>query len=74
MFVYVYPVSEDVFECPFPFSLSPPPLSLADRSFCDIMQYPVMPWIIADYTSDKLGQLLRVIEVESTLCAMLYRS
>jgi factor associated with neutral sphingomyelinase activation len=27
---------------------------LADRSFTDIMQYPVMPWIIADYTSDTL--------------------
>lgn len=41
---------------PYFISLSPPPLSLADRSFCDIMQYPVMPWVIADYTSDKLGQ------------------
>ena len=29
--------------------------SLADRSFNDIMQYPVMPWIIADYTSTSLG-------------------
>ncbi|XP_064393489.1 protein FAN-like [Halichondria panicea] len=27
---------------------------LADRSFNDIMQYPVMPWIIADYTSPSL--------------------
>ena len=32
--------------------------SLADRSFCDIMQYPVMPWLITDYTSDKLGQCM----------------
>ncbi len=30
--------------------------SLADRSFNDIMQYPVMPWIIADYTSPSLGE------------------
>lgn len=29
--------------------------SLADRSFSDIMQYPVMPWVIADYTSTELG-------------------
>lgn len=29
--------------------------SLADRSFNDIMQYPVMPWVIADYTSPTLG-------------------
>lgn len=27
---------------------------LADRSFNDIMQYPVMPWIIADYRSSQL--------------------
>ena len=31
--------------------------SLSDRSFNDIMQYPVMPWIIADYTSTKLGTM-----------------
>ena len=30
------------------------PASLSDRSFNDIMQYPVMPWVIADYTSDNL--------------------
>ncbi len=27
---------------------------LADRSFNDITQYPVMPWIITDYTSENL--------------------
>ena len=30
-------------------------IRMADRSFCDIMQYPVMPWIIADYTSESIG-------------------
>ncbi|CAG5129217.1 unnamed protein product, partial [Candidula unifasciata] len=28
--------------------------SLADRSFNDLSQYPVMPWIIQDYTSSQL--------------------
>lgn len=28
--------------------------SLADRSFSDLSQYPVMPWVIQDYTSDIL--------------------
>lgn len=28
--------------------------SLADRTFHDLTQYPVMPWIIQDYTSDTL--------------------
>eukprot|EP00051_Salpingoeca_urceolata_P022257 m.358163 g.358163 ORF g.358163 m.358163 type:complete len:945 (-) comp19945_c1_seq18:166-3000(-) len=28
--------------------------SMADRSFNDLTQYPVFPWVIADYTSDKL--------------------
>ena len=32
------------------------PCSLSDRSFNDIMQYPVMPWVIADYTSQTLGR------------------
>jgi factor associated with neutral sphingomyelinase activation len=27
---------------------------IADRSFNDLTQYPVFPWVIADYTSDKL--------------------
>jgi factor associated with neutral sphingomyelinase activation len=27
---------------------------LSDRSFNDIMQYPVMPWVVADYTSSSL--------------------
>ena len=30
--------------------------SVADRSFNDIMQYPVLPWILADYTSSTLGK------------------
>ena len=29
-------------------------LSQADRSFNDLTQYPVFPWIIADYTSEEL--------------------
>ena len=29
--------------------------SLADRSFNDLTQYPVFPWVVADYTSDFLG-------------------
>ncbi|KAI8736726.1 protein FAN [Biomphalaria glabrata] len=28
--------------------------SLADRSFNDLAQYPVMPWVIQDYSSSKL--------------------
>ena len=28
--------------------------SLADRTFHDLTQYPVMPWIIRDYTSETL--------------------
>lgn len=28
--------------------------SLADRSKNDLTQYPVFPWIVADYVSDKL--------------------
>ncbi|XP_041376652.1 protein FAN-like [Gigantopelta aegis] len=28
--------------------------SLADRSFNDLTQYPVLPWIISDYTSSEL--------------------
>ncbi|KAH9489754.1 hypothetical protein Btru_036661 [Bulinus truncatus] len=28
--------------------------SLADRSFNDLTQYPVMPWVIQDYTNSKL--------------------
>ncbi|XP_050076251.1 protein FAN-like [Anopheles maculipalpis] len=28
--------------------------SLADRSFQDLTQYPVFPWILTDYTSDEL--------------------
>ena len=29
--------------------------SAADRSFNDLSQYPVMPWIINDYTSSELN-------------------
>jgi hypothetical protein len=29
--------------------------SLADRSFNDLTQYPVFPWVIADYKSKELG-------------------
>ena len=25
------------------------------RSYCDLNQYPVFPWILADYTSEKLN-------------------
>ena len=28
--------------------------NMADRSFHDIAQYPVMPWVISDYTSEQL--------------------
>lgn len=28
--------------------------SLADRTFQDLTQYPIFPWIISDYTSDEL--------------------
>lgn len=29
--------------------------SLADRTFHDLTQYPVLPWIIQDYTSSMLN-------------------
>lgn len=29
--------------------------SAADRSFNDLTQYPVMPWVISDYTSSELN-------------------
>jgi len=29
--------------------------SLADRSCNDLSQYPVLPWVLADYTSAQLG-------------------
>lgn len=29
-------------------------ISLADRTFQDLTQYPVFPWIISDYESDEL--------------------
>ena len=34
--------------------------SLSDRSFNDIMQYPVMPWVVADYTSSTLGMFMYI--------------
>ena len=34
----------------------PPPSRLADRSVNDIIQYPVFPWVIADYESEELGE------------------
>ncbi len=30
--------------------------SMADRSTNDLTQYPVFPWIVADYTSKTLGK------------------
>ena len=36
--------------------------TLAHRSFNDLTQYPVFPWIIADYTSKILGISLKLIE------------
>ncbi|MEQ2175529.1 hypothetical protein GOODEAATRI_018805, partial [Goodea atripinnis] len=37
--------------------------NLADRSFNDLSQYPVFPWVLADYTSTQLGGSL-----QSTCC------
>ena len=28
--------------------------TLAGRSYNDLMQYPVFPWVLADYTSEEL--------------------
>jgi hypothetical protein len=28
---------------------------MAGRTFNDIMQYPVFPWVLADYTSDSIN-------------------
>jgi len=35
--------------------------SVADRSFNDLTQYPVMPWLIADYTSDVLDLVISLL-------------
>ena len=32
-------------------------LSLADRSTNDLTQYPVVPWVLSNYTSEELGEL-----------------
>ena len=32
--------------------------SQASRTFSDLNQYPVFPWVISDYTSDVLGMYL----------------
>lgn len=29
---------------------------MAGRTFNDITQYPVFPWILADYSSEELGE------------------
>ena len=29
--------------------------SKASRTFSDLTQYPIFPWVIGDYTSDVLG-------------------
>ena len=31
--------------------------TLAGRSYNDLMQYPIFPWILADYTNDELDLL-----------------
>ena len=46
------------------------PCSLSDRSFNDIMQYPVMPWIIADYTSQTLGRYRLSLTSTKTMVAL----
>lgn len=33
--------------------------NLADRSCNDLSQYPVFPWIIADYSSSELGMYIQ---------------
>jgi hypothetical protein len=33
---------------------------MGHRSFNDLTQYPVFPWIIADYTSNELGMLCEI--------------
>ena len=35
--------------------------SLADRSFNDLTQYPVFPWILADYKSEELGKMSLIV-------------
>lgn len=37
---------------------------LADRTFHDLTQYPVFPWVIADYTS----QILDLVSLLFCLC------
>ena len=35
--------------------------NLADRSCNDLSQYPILPWVLADYTSPQLGSYVATI-------------
>lgn len=39
--------------------------NLADRSCNDLSQYPVFPWVIADYTSTQLGGSVCLLQAEN---------
>ena len=40
--------------------------SAADRSFNDLTQYPIFPWIVADYTSEHLGKIWCSVKNKTT--------
>lgn len=42
--------------------------SLADRTFNDLTQYPVFPWILSDYTSSYLGTDEYLRRLEDSIC------
>jgi len=46
--------------------------TLAGRSYNDLMQYPVFPWVIADYDSQVFTQSLSILFTTVLLSACLF--
>jgi hypothetical protein len=44
---------------------------MAGRTFNDITQYPVFPWILSDYESEELGEWWRSDQSELNLAPYL---
>lgn len=47
--------------------------NLADRSCNNLSQYPVFPWVISDYASERLGEAARIEVTAEALIGMLTR-
>ena len=56
LYTYLWIVKHAVNAVSYVATSVPPPSRLADRSVNDIIQYPVFPWVIADYESEELGE------------------